>query len=382
MSARMSAPFTASKFELALRCPGSFTLPQDPTSNPFAQAGVEEHAADEEAIERGDVPELYLERWPGFTWRAEVAFAYDLMSKTARELGRGLSRNYGALAATEVAGTADVVGLGPVNPATGARSIVIVDRKRFAEVASARTNPQLGFLALAASAAYGNRVITVAINHQLRGLDVAELDEWDLEVTDAMLRKAYEMVVRGRGGEARFDVGPQCRWCAAFFSCPQQRDLATLVRSGAAETRIESTIPFGSDDSANDAYELRGRLRIMLKRLDSALYARATERPIPLRSGKFFGPHTKQGNEKLDGDITYAVVKALHGQGVADLAVERKASKTRLRDALGVVGVKGQVASLERKVLDEVRARGGAARETKTEVIEYEPQLELAEGSR
>jgi hypothetical protein len=365
---------SASKIELALRCPGAFALPTDPTRSREARDGDAAHAEDEAAINEGDIPALLEARWPGYTWRAEVAYAYDVRTRTGRELGQAIGRRYD-LRPGEVPGTADAVGRGPNG------ELVIVDKKSYADVSPAADNAQVHFLAMAAMSAYGVRHAEVAINHKLRGLDVAAVDEITASLCHKLLVSAMAKVAAARAS-AEYHPGPHCRWCDAFHACPAQQELTALVVSGAAETRIEHSIPFRNDDAANDAYELRGRLRILLKRLDSALYARATERPIPLRNGKLFGPHTKTGNEKLDGDITYAVVKSLHGQGVADMAVERKASKTRLRDALGMVGGKGQVASLERKVLDEVRARGGSARETKTEVIEYEPQLELAEGSR
>ncbi len=96
--------------------------------------------------------------------------------------------------------------------------------------------------------------------------------------------------------------------------------------------------------------------------------------PFMTHSGKMFGPVEKLGNEKLDGDIAYDVIRERHGQAIADAAVERSASKKRIKEALGFVGVKGQVAELERKVLDEARARGGSKRDTKTVIEEFEPR--------
>ena len=136
--------------------------------------------------------------------------------------------------------------------------------------------------------------------------------------------------------------------------------------------RIESQLPFESDTEAADAFDLLQRIKMLTTRLSAALYARAAERPIPLSDGRVLGAIEKQGNEKLDGDLVYAVVKEQHGQSVADAAVERKATKTKLRSALSFATGKGQAASAERKVLDTVRERGGATRETKTVVEVHE----------
>lgn len=54
----------------------------------------------------------------------------------------------------------------------------------------------------------------------------------------------------------------------------------------------------------------------------------------------------------------------------ADAAVERRASKTRLKAALRAAGLK--VAPAEREVLDAVRAQGGAARPKTTRIVEVD----------
>jgi hypothetical protein len=134
-------------------------------------------------------------------------------------------------------------------------------------------------------------------------------------------------------------------------------------------------MPFRDDDQAADAYFLWKRLGMLHKRLGSALHARAHERPIPIGDGKMFGPEMTEGNDKIDGDIAYDVIRTMHGQSVADAAVERKASKKRIKEALSLVAGKGQGAAMERAVLAEVKAKGGIRNEVKVTIAEYVPQL-------
>jgi hypothetical protein len=73
----------------------------------------------------------------------------------------------------------------------------------------------------------------------------------------------------------------------------------------------------------------------------------------------------------------YDVIKAKHGQSIADAAVVRSATKKRLKEALSLAGGKGQVASMERAVIDEVRAKGGIENKLKEAIREYPAQRQL-----
>jgi hypothetical protein len=371
---------TSSRLEIARLCPGAFALDHVDESTPEAEAGTARHSQREAEINSGNVPAVLTERWPDLEWRAEVAFAYDVATGLGRELGQNIGRGYATAGATpfEVCGTADVVGY-------GRGKLVILDWKSFdPNVSRPGQNAQLHILALAASRAYGLTAAQVAIHHEIRGLDVAALDELDLDAFASEVRDITASVAKARqdhraGTPVQFTTGQHCRYCPAFHACPKQKALVLELASGAADKRVEMIVPLADDESAADAYEFSRQIGLLKKRLDAALYARAQERPIPLRSGKMFGPVEKLSNEKLDGDIVYQVVKAKHGQVIADTAVERHATKTKLREALGFVDAKS-VAAAEREILEAVRAAGGATREKKTEIAEYAPQLVAAEG--
>lgn len=358
---------TSSRLALAAACPGAFTLPWLDEPNEHSDAGTERHAADEESISSGDVPEIYEERWPGLSWRAEVRYVYSIADDTAREVGVGSSRDYGELGPFDVGGTIDAEGRGP-------GLLVVVDRKGFERQEPAEHHRQVRFLALAAARARAAQRIVVAIRPEVGPMDVADLDPvFDLDLIAHQVRQLVMDTARVRaearaGRGAPFATGRWCRWCPAFTACPKQQELRALVRLDDEDPELAIST-FVDDDSAADVYALWKRIGILHKRIGQQLYRHAAVRPIQLGGGRVFGRHDKLGNERLSGDTTYEVVRDLFGQEVADRAVERAATKTRLEDAL-----RGRRGALK-AVLEAVRARGGATRSTGSSIEEYDLQL-------
>lgn len=360
---------SSSKLELLDRCEGAFTLPWRDEPNVHSEAGNERHAADEDAISAGNVPDEYLERWPGLTWRAETSYMYDVSSDTARFLGAGIKRAYGPQGPFEVPGTIDVEG-------RGNGMLVVIDRKGFEEQAPAARHPQLTFLALAAARAQPAERIVIGIRPEIGAMDVAEIDpmfDLDLIAYENKQRVIRAAKVRGEARAGRvpeFRTGRWCRWCPAFNECPKQSELRalTLLDDDHPELALAT---FVDDAAAADVFDLWKRIGILHKRIGQQIFAHAANHPIRLHSGKMFGPHAKLGNEKLDGDVVYATVKSTYGQELADAAVARVATKTKLESALK--GKRGAMKS----VLDAVRAAGGATRTAGTTIEEYEagPQL-------
>lgn len=364
---------TASRLGLAKHCPGFASLPHSDSPTPESEAGSGKHADQDAAIKAGRVPSAYTERWPGLAWRSEVKFAIDIVTGRGRELGVGGDRDYSPATADEVPGTADVVGI-------GSELVVVIDKKSFdPNVPRAAVNAQVHVAALALCRAYGIDVAHVAIDHEVRELDVAELDAIDLEAFAIELREIVGAVALAASVESPIlNEGSWCRWCPAFNHCP-----AKLALKADAELRLalvddgDSPVPFLEDDEdAADAYEFVDRMRMLIKRVDAALYARAKDRPIPLRNGMVFGAHPKESRETLDADKLYALVKEKHGQGIADAAVIRSATKTRLKEALEFAGVASKAAA-EREILTELRKRGGTSRETKIVIEEHAPEVPM-----
>lgn len=365
---------SSSRLSLAADCPGAFTLPWRDSPNAYSDAGNERHEGDEIAINSGDVPEEYTSRWPGLTWRAESAYAYDISSGTSRHLGYGINRAYGELSPFEVPGTIDAEGRGD-------GLLVVVDRKGFEAQEPAVRHRQVRFLALAAARHQPAERIVVAIRPELGPMDVADLDPgFDLDVVAHEVRQLVLDTARLRS-EARagvrmpeFKIGRHCRWCPGFDACPKQAELRALVvrQDDDPELAIQT---FVDDESATAVYELWRRVGILHKRIGEQIHRHAAVHPIRLSNGKMYGRVDKQGNEKLDGDVVYGVVKSHFGQEVADAAVARQATKKRLESTLK--GKRGAVAA----VLTEVRALGGATRSAGYEFTEYEPGPRLVADS-
>lgn len=364
---------TASSIERAHKCEGSHALPQTDEKHAGQDEGNERHTEWEDAINAGNPPAVLVEHWPGYTWRAEVAFAFDVSTGEGWEIGSGVGRAYGDLGPFCVAGTADAVGRGPNG------ELAIPDRKSFdPNVSRAEVNGQLATLALAATRAYGVDEAEVAIFHEARRPDITTLDFIALQTFHLELRGLLERAAAARhkvreGLELTLTPGTHCRYCSAFHDCSAQKALALDVRSGEADMRV-AAMSLDSDEDAARAYEFLKRIKMLSARLSTMLHARAAQAAFPVGDGKWFGKHTKTDSEKLDGDVMYEVVKMLHGQGVADTAVIRSATKTRLKEALAFAKV-ASVPKAEKAVLEEVRKRGGARREKKEVVEEFVHQL-------
>ncbi len=356
--------FSASSVPRLLVCPGSAHLPHHAYESKWADLGDGRHADAETAADMGatdelpdQVRELML---PGDELATECAMAYDVSDDTARALGHISWRDYRDLRQMEIPMTIDLI-------IRGSGRIVVVDYKGFEEVDDAETNAQLATGALAVARAGAYTEVTVAIIYlgaTWKPPSVALLCEFDLNLHADRLRALVA------SSDRTLRVSKHCKYCPAFHDCPEQKMLAVDAGGGALAIRIEGMIPFANDDDAADAFDLMQRIKTLTTRIHAALYARAAERPIPLRNGKWLGKVQKQGNEKLDGDVVYDVVKALHGQNVADAAVIRSATKVRLKAAV-------KSAPAMKAVLDEVRSLGGSKREDKEAIEEYVVQLRV-----
>lgn len=354
---------SASKLELAQRCEGHLTLHQIDEPNEHSDAGNARHEADEAAINTGAVPAAYLERWPGLRWRAEVSYAHDSASDTGRFLGVGIKRAYGEMGPFEIPGTIDAEGRGP-------GILVVVDKKSFEAVTPAASNPQIRFLALAAARAEPATKIYVAINHELTGLDVAEidpdlgLDEIAHEVKQTFINAAGVRDRARRGLPVVFNVGRWCRWCHAFNSgCPEQEKLKALVRQDHDEPEF-ALKTYIDEESASEVYGLYRRVGILYKRLGQQLKNYSMIRPIPIAPGRAYGPRNKLGNTKLDGDMVWSVATDYFGLDVANKIVTRSATQKRINEVLGKSDAKN--------LLARVKQIGGAERKPTVEFEEYD----------
>lgn len=298
-------------------------------------------------------------------YASEVAFAYDVAADTARELGRGLGRKYEGLSATEVPGTADVVGL-------TRDAVLVFDYKTgWQPLPPAGLNPQLRAYALAAARAYGRTRAVVAIIRVHEGgawWDRAELDELDLEATAAELR---ELAARAAEEEARLAAsqavrvteGAHCRWCPAYAYCPAKARLAAALATPEA---FEAALPALTLDNAPAVLERLEAAEAVLARVREAVEGFAKQQPIPLAGGEVFGP-VPVPRETLDAVASAAILAEAFDAEVAQDAVRAEPSltKARLTDALRRYmarhpGEGLRISKLEAAALERLRVAGAA----------------------
>lgn len=352
-------------------CPASAVLPHRDYQTSFADDGNDRHAEMEDAVINKQWDKLppqvaeIVQRFPDVY--PELVLVYDRATDTARTADKQTARQYRDLGVFEIPGTTDIACVDRAN-----RRGAIVDWKGWEEVGAPEVNTQTTGYAIALARVFDLDEVTVAISYLGEGkqhTEIAVLDEMDFLAFAERLRNLDLAVsLAAKNPEANTQIGRQCRWCPAFHGCPAQFRLSAEIETGVALAKIESS-SLDDDAAAAKAYEFMLAVGVFHKRVRDAVYSRAGQRPIPLASGKVLGRVEKRGNEQLDADTVYKVVRAKHGQPIADMAVQRVATKTKLKEAMTFVGGKSAKAS-EGEVLDEVRKLGGVSRRAMSYPIE------------
>ena len=367
--------YTASAVPRLLACATSATLPQRDYRTTDAARGQERHAALELAAVRRDVASLpeAVRRMirPSDRLLVEEVFGYDVAAGTARHFGPVPREAYATLrlGPFERLGKPDLVVL-------GTDGVIVVDYKGFEEVTPADRNTQLATYALMVARWLGVDEVTVVIVYEYRAPSIATLEALDLDAHASRLRQLELDVAAARGAPARFlATGPHCKYCPAFDACPLQQALAVDAETGLLAARVEELYPFADDREAAWALDLLEELKRLTTRIRAGLEVRAQARPIPLADGKLWGPRAKLGKLKLDGNIVHEIIAARHGLKLAEVAAPRQASQKAIREALEFAGADETMAD----VLDEIKARGGARKDTKTTIEAYEPGPRLVE---
>jgi len=290
-----------SGLERAIECTASLVLQQSPTQGAWASYGHVVHAflqrvptmgreaalaaapkEHQEALESIDVDAMQTLNADGFAY--EVAIALDLDRMTARELGRGISRDeaYRLKRPGELVGTLDVLG-------TTSDAVIVIDYKSgFRDLGPVRENWQLRGYALLAATLYGKRKAVVGI---IRPgalepyFDSAELGDIDLDVVeDALteLRTRYgHMASHSEPTRLPTRQGRWCTFCPAFPFCPAKRALVTMGFHAAS--------PMIDEESAAMALSNLELLEEATRKVRAALEEYAVAHPVPLPNGWVYG---------------------------------------------------------------------------------------------
>lgn len=390
---------SASSLERINLCPPSAVLP--PVDDllepkPDAKFGISGHrflcdvpkigrdeallAIEDESV-RAACEVLDLEQLPvdGVAYAAEVAFAYNPTTDSARELGRDLDRAYDGLRPGEIPGTADVVGL-----TADGEGVVIYDYKFGRRGATAaERNLQLALLALAACRAYGRKRAHVAIIN-LWDTERPTFDrcDWDALVLDMWadeIRNLLEAVEQTRaiwrgetdGASLALTVGDHCRYCHARRRCSAWTSMIVALARDPRGELVDLSAPAALDDAqVARAWRRLVDMQTILEVAETVLKGYVRQHgPVDLGEGRAL-EQVMAERETVVGNVAREVLEQKHGKEVADRASEWKVSKASIEAALRKVQLQRQeaagpgakkvtLAPIVREVLEELAARGG-----------------------
>lgn len=354
---------SASQWNRVMRCTAAAILPQVDIKTEYTEAGTVRHRYLERIPQVGkeqalaEVPtewkdlcaKIDLARLPldPSAWAQEVAFAYDVVSDTARELGRGLGRNYPQLSAWEIAGTADVVGLDE-------KSVTILDYKGRTRLGPAFDNWQLRVLGLAAARAYKREQVTaglVYIDDGQPSFELTDFGPFDLDTFATQISERVEKIMAT--AEPDCSVGGHCSGCPSFVHCPAQTKLVRVLATGVLED-FGKVQPL-SIQSAARAYEQLRAVKHVCGVIEKRLVAFAQEMGgFPLSDGRYYGP--VDGPERIvDHAKAREVLKEKFSDSADRCGEEHwETNKGRIVEVLGKQ--KAEIA------FDELRKRGALKR--------------------
>lgn len=377
---------TASALARVIACPGSEVLPHVDRQTDWGTMGDARHEylqfvgpeGKEKALER--IPEEHREMCDAIdldglptSLASEVAFAYNWRTGEARELGRGLHRDYSDCGPDEIAGTIDALGLSD-------DLLYIGDYKGWLLV-RAKDNAQLLFAALCGTKVFNRNSAVVEIIN-VRGSDnwrsKAEVDVFDLAAFASKLRETMLQIeslhMQSRIGEPQtFPVteGDHCKYCPAFDSCPAKIRMIQTMIAG-------ESIPTLNADTAAQAYRAWRAMKGLVDVAGARIHAYALQNPIQLENGRIFGEHKTPGKESIDGDAAYALIRDRLGQKFADASVSRKGTKAGITKAVRLAKADDVVTGTQKSevdsILTELRATGAATRKPSTVVEEHKPK--------
>jgi hypothetical protein len=402
----MSLP-SGSKLPLAMVCAGSAIYPRTERLNVAADEGNGVHdfmralasmspaaalarVADEKLRERCEA--INLSGLPvGAGWKAEAAYAYNVETEAVRFLGFDIGRTYGPRQS-------------PAEMFLSIDTSAVVDGVAFAGdwksgrsyIEPAFSNWQLRVAVLVVCREAGVQAGRGAIIRLREGgepyLDFADFDETDLAMFAAELRELYRRLEDPK--KVVPVMGDHCKYCPCFEACPAQGRLIAKLATAPEEVAADAIADL-TPETAWRAYERLKAVEAVTKRVREALYAYASQAPIPLGDGLVFGMQETE-REELDALTVRAVIATLHGPEVAEKACDFDTSKAAIERALRVVvearkkaGTKTTLKALKDEAFQAIREAGGSAVKVRKEVREHrraaalpepQPELEVANG--
>lgn len=284
-----------------MRCAASCVLPRAGHTSEAAEYGNANH----ERIQTGDrskpvVAEVLSD---AEDVRHEVAYALDLESRTARELGVNVGRNYGRLEATEVALTIDL-------ECRKNGTWWVVDWKSRERVTTARDNWQVRAGILAVMSRHRASTAVGALGY----LDDSELDAAPFDVFHAigfwsdlghMARRIRDaQAALSRGETLDVSAGAWCKYCPALPHCPAHTRLAAALLGELDQ--VDQQIASLTVEQCGRAWELLKRYDVIADRVKESIKARARQEFIPLSNHRRLALVEMNGRQSVDADAVRA----------------------------------------------------------------------------
>lgn len=298
---------------------------------------------------------------------AEVTYAYDLDTGTARILGQDLGRDYSRLKPNEIPCTPDVVGAYELG------GVYIGDWKfGRSDVPLPGVNAQMQLAALCAARVHGARLARIEI---VRFFDdparpVRYVDEMDAKQLDwfaeklATFRKETD-ILRSHylaTGRAQYvKEGEHCKYCPAFTSCPAKVELLRQALAG--------NLPVVDGVADPDAYRRARDLEKLGAMAMVQIKALAKRQAYPIGNGKVYAETTSQ-ERVFDPDITWDLVAELYGPRCADVAVERVVTAASITKAVSTQVEAKDVYRASKELISAIEKDGG---------VKYVPVTRLRE---
>lgn len=306
---------------------------------------------------------------------AEVAFAFDLDTGEARELGRGLDRDYSSRKPTEVVGTIDRFGF------IGDVGLYIGDYKGRAHTRPPSEDPQFLAAALAASRIYRDREWVeievlyimdeiVAVKRERVSTVVLDIFEQELLKRRARAEQNRLAIQADPLDVPEAEVGDHCSFCDRIRYCPAQGMLARAVLAEGSE-EIQAIVKVGvtyiDEVSAPRLHAMIQRAEKVLELLKSARSSYARAHPFRLPDGKWYGvPPGSTTRELMDGREIQTALEELVGPEATKKAIKvsatldgiTDAARARLKELHPVKAPKGALGELDEGIQAELMRRG------------------------
>ncbi|RPH65030.1 MAG: DUF2800 domain-containing protein [Acidobacteria bacterium] len=335
---------TMSALPRLLNCTASAVLERAENYSEWAGMGQDSHAD-----LAADVPDELAHLCPDHS-RAEVKIAYDVAARTARFLGDGDGREYGALGPFEIAGSIDRLWV------EGDTVFVLDWKSGYADVDPASRNWQLWGYGLAAATALGKSKVVLRIVYTKQGnrCDEHTLDALDLAEFAGRLEWLHRRVPELQAAKQRGEVldtreGSWCKHCASKHVCPSK--VALIGQMSGLVVIGESVTP----ETAAVAYEQIVRVEQIVTAARQRLNTYVDDHgPIDLGNGRMFGRYVRKGNERLSGSVAMQAIREVVGESAKEfesVAIEHTTSKAAIERAAKQLGCKrGTVPAVVRRV--------------------------------